>query len=161
VVGVVPFVIDLERARTVLAAIVAARESLACGDLVEAKVILEGAEVDLLAALGVCREDRLEELGVGLAGLMVHASRRPCVLCGREPVVVALYVAEGDGARRLGARSGKTRLVPYTLCDRHQPGQEAAAAVGRSPRRHTLRRSQARTGQVRPAAVRREARGAR
>lgn len=65
-------------------------------------------------------------MNVGFEGLIAHAAQRPCVICGGAPDVVGLYFAEGDAARRIGAAPGKTRVVPYSLCENHPLNAETA-----------------------------------
>ncbi len=66
-------------------------------------------------------------LGNGLKGMIALAGQRPCLVCGGEPVTVALYVAEGAAARRLGAPEGMpARVIPYSLCEDHPPGEATA-----------------------------------
>jgi hypothetical protein len=72
-----------------------------------------------------------KELGVGMKGLLAHAARRPCIVCGGSPVVLGIHVAEGEQARRFGSETGKTRVIPYSLCQEHPPGQEVAERVER------------------------------
>lgn len=74
----------------------------------------------------------MREFGTGLEGLLAVAAERPCLICGRQPVVVTgVYIAEDDGAARLGAKPGTTRLVPYSLCDRHPLDEETETQAER------------------------------
>jgi hypothetical protein len=73
----------------------------------------------------------MEVLGVGMTGLLAHAAQRPCIICGGTPAGVAVYVAEGEAAQRLGAAPGTPRAIPYSLCAAHPPGAKNAARAER------------------------------
>lgn len=74
----------------------------------------------------------MQVLGTGLDGLIARAARRPCIICGGMPVGVAIYVAEGAAARRLGAPEGMpARAIPYSLCEAHPPGGATARRAER------------------------------
>ena len=60
-----------------------------------------------------------------------RALQRPCIICGAEATVVAAYQASGDGAERLGAEPGKTRIVFYSLCDVHPRDVQTAEKAER------------------------------
>jgi hypothetical protein len=59
-----------------------------------------------------------------IEGLLTHALRRPCLLCGAKPDVAGAYVASGPAAERLGAAPERTRVVFYSLCDAHPRDDE-------------------------------------
>ncbi len=73
----------------------------------------------------------MREYGTGLEGLLARAGEQPCVICGGAPDLVAVYVAEGAGAERLGAQAGHTRIVPYSICNEHPRTPATAEHVER------------------------------
>lgn len=71
-------------------------------------------------------------LGTGLSGIIAHAAKRPCIICGGNPVGVGLYVAEGEAARRVGApQEMPARAIPYSLCQAHPPDDENSERAAR------------------------------
>lgn len=69
----------------------------------------------------------MKYLGEGVDGLIAHAMRRPCLLCGGEAAIVGLFIVEGEEAAAFGAAPGKTRIIPYPLCDAHELDAETTA----------------------------------
>lgn len=51
-----------------------------------------------------------------MAGLH-RAGKGQCLLCGRPPVMMGVWVPDAASSRRLGAPPGKIRPVVYALCE--------------------------------------------
>jgi hypothetical protein len=49
---------------------------------------------------------------------LARTGRDRCVLCGRPPFRLGVWVPTAGYSRSLGAPQGKTRVVAYTLCRR-------------------------------------------
>jgi hypothetical protein len=65
-------------------------------------------------------DERAEQMYVIIAS-------QPCILCQAPPHVVVLYFPEDSTL--LGAGEGKTRVVPYNLCNKCIQKQDASDIV--------------------------------
>jgi hypothetical protein len=57
-----------------------------------------------------------ENLRVQKADMKTHTSPDHCLLCGGEPIFLALWVASPKIAKRIGQPEGKNRMIFYALC---------------------------------------------
>jgi hypothetical protein len=57
-----------------------------------------------------------ENLRVQEADMKTHTHPDHCLLCGGEPIFLALWVVSPEIAKRIGQPKGKNRLIFYALC---------------------------------------------
>lgn len=58
---------------------------------------------------------------------LARTGRDWCILCGRAPTFLGIWVPTAECSRRLGSPEGKTRAVAYGLCKKceRRPGKVA------------------------------------